>query len=95
MKNPLDRPTFKEIIEEFENNSEYITVLVEKDDYLDYIKFVKKHKTSFDKNKNIDISDFIKRETKTFKKIKIDQELIVKLKKDESDDDDSSEEQST
>ena len=92
MKNPLDRPTFKEIIEEFENNSEYITVLVEKDDYLE---FVKKHKTSFDKNKNIDISDFIKRETKTFKKIKIDQELIVKLKKDESDDDDSSEEQST
>ena len=94
-QNPSNRPTFDQIVSELKNNEEFITDLVEEDDYMQYAEYIEKYKTSFDSKNHINITDFINHETKTFQKIEIDKELIQKIKNeddsiDDYDDDDES-----
>lgn len=71
VQNPDERPSFDEIIEELESDEGFITELVEKDDFLDYIDFLSNCKTEFGKNP-IKIDQYIKRTSATFTKVTLD-----------------------
>ncbi|KAK8840176.1 hypothetical protein M9Y10_031116 [Tritrichomonas musculus] len=71
-QDPKDRPTFAQIVEELENNHDFITPSIDEDDFLNYVEFVNEYEKCFKEKKIIQIDDFIKNHaTQTFKKIDI------------------------
>ena len=74
-QNPLDRPSFDEIVEYLKTDEGLITSTIEKEDFLNYVDFIDNYKTSFDSTRCIIyIDEFIKRKSKTFKRFKIVEE---------------------
>lgn len=69
------RPTFDQILSELQNNEGFITELVEKEDFLDYIDYVDNYKTTFGKDP-IQIDQYIKRKSTTFTKVLINPKFI-------------------
>ena len=70
--NPLNRPTFEEILLELRENTDFITESIDENDYYDFIDYIDQCQSSFDPSKKmIQIDQFINRETKTFSKISI------------------------
>ena len=51
VKNPEERPTFDQIIEQLKNNEDFITESVDKDEYLNYIDFIENSDMFFDPSK--------------------------------------------
>ena len=47
-QDPKDRPTFNEILEELKNNQDFITDLVDENEFINYVEFIDNCQTSFD-----------------------------------------------
>lgn len=62
-QNPKDRPTFDEIVNELKTNEDFITDIVDRDEFQDYIELLDSLGNSFDKSKK-------------FEKITISQNII-------------------
>lgn len=71
-QDPETRPTFEQIVDELQND-EFITDLVDENDYRSYIEFINEYRSTFDKNKRIlKIEDFIQNhQSKSFQKVSI------------------------
>ena len=61
------RPTFQEIVEKLETEQSFLTDKINKEDYKNYINFIKESNTAFDKNKKI-----IELKGKAFQKVQLD-----------------------
>ena len=71
-QNPDDRPTFAQIVEELENNGDFITQSIEQDDFIDYIRFINDYKKCFNEKRIIKLDNFIRNQVSlTFKSIDI------------------------
>lgn len=71
---PFERPSFDEIVELLENNDDFITETVEKEDFLAYVSYIKKSKKSF--NKKVEIDPFSLSKTKIIKKVELKKKMI-------------------
>lgn len=71
-KNPDDRPTFDQIVEEIKTDKSFITSNVKEADFLDYVDFLEKSPKNFKENeKIIQIDQYLKHKSTTFVPIKI------------------------
>lgn len=70
-QNPDERPNFDSIVEELKTNPEFITDLVDKEDFAQYVIFIDEYRSTFDKTKKIiRIEDFIQnKKSSTFRKV--------------------------
>lgn len=75
---PSNRLTFKEIITNLESNPEFITAKVNKKKFFNYIKLIKKYKTTFNSESVCaELNSFIKFNKKNERKIKDDKNLPI------------------
>ncbi|KAK8899348.1 hypothetical protein M9Y10_001662 [Tritrichomonas musculus] len=82
-QNPIDRPSFDDIVKDLKEDQGFVTDLVDEADYLDYVDYIEEYKTTFDSSRSpIPIDQFVKRKSSTFTKINIKD--ISKDSKDES-----------
>lgn len=72
---PSDRPTFDEIVDALENDHDFITDLVEEDDFRKYIDFINKSPNSVDEK--VDVLDFKIDGTKFIKKVNLVKKKIL------------------
>ena len=56
-----DRPSFAQIVSDLTSNPEFITELVDENEYYDYVDFIEKYQCTFDSSKRVThFSDFVK-----------------------------------
>ena len=65
---PVERPTFDEIVYHLRTNSDFINEKINKEEYYNYIKYIDKTMSS---QNNEQINDFIQYANKTFRKVQI------------------------
>ena len=60
-QDPDKRPSFDNIVKDLESNEEFITELIDKIEFEDYVDYIKKYESTFDKNKKrVNFEEFIK-----------------------------------
>lgn len=75
-QNPSLRPSFSQIVEEFETNKNFLTDSIDSHRFSAYVKFIKESKKSFDsKSVILDPAKFMKKEKIEIKKVQIDDEI--------------------
>lgn len=82
LHNPLERPTFEEIVFVLKNNHEFITEKVDEEDFHAYVEFIDNYKTSFDlSRKSFHLEDFIKNKKTKLKRmsIRVEKNKIVEI----------------
>ena len=70
-RDPKERPTFDEIVFYLKTNSEFITDKINKEEYLNYIKYIDEAQLASN-SKYLNLDDFIASENQTFRKVQID-----------------------
>ena len=55
-QDPKERPSFDEIVNKLENNEGFITDIVDKNEYLDYVNSLNEYSTTFDPSKRIELT---------------------------------------
>ena len=70
---PVERPTFDEILNHLKSNQEFITENVDKKEFQNFIQFIDEIQNKYNKNKEVsELDNFIKTQNQRFRKVKID-----------------------
>ncbi|KAK8839074.1 hypothetical protein M9Y10_032543 [Tritrichomonas musculus] len=85
-KDPKDRPTFDEIVDDLSNNSNYITDNINESEYFEYIDYIKNCKSSFDIEQSIKFDDLVNKCSITSNKSDFDQQAINMTNNDDDND---------
>ena len=86
-QDPKDRTSFDEIVEELKSNSDFITDLVDENDFLVYRDFLEDYESTFDFNNSIHFNSFIKKKATEFERmsVRIKNEKIVEIVEEDKD----------
>ena len=69
--NPIKRPSFDDIVIQLKSNKVFFEV-IEKDDYLKYVKFIDEYHSTFDETSRVlELGDFIDTNNGTFHEVSI------------------------
>ncbi|KAK8860760.1 hypothetical protein M9Y10_012426 [Tritrichomonas musculus] len=70
---PVERPTFEEILKHMKTNPEFITENVDKEEFQNFVQFIDEIQNKFQKNDEaFELDNFIKTQNQRFRKVKID-----------------------
>ena len=80
-QNPLERPNFDQIVAELKENHDFITDLVDENEFIEYVDFVDNYESTFKMNRNIHFNDLTKSNKQRFSRmsIKIEKNKIVEI----------------
>ncbi|KAK8889286.1 hypothetical protein M9Y10_034032 [Tritrichomonas musculus] len=70
-QDPKKRPTFEEIVNHMKTNQEFITENVDKEEFLNYIKFTEEIREKSINNEIFELDNYIQTQNERFRKIKI------------------------